>query len=240
MAYVLGFLYADGYIEDAGKSSRTQYISFGSKDKEIIELIRSVLGSKHIINYRIPSKVFFPGGKTYKCAEFYKLRIGSKKWFRDLLRLGLVPKKSLIIKFPNNIPDKYFGHFVRGYFDGDGCVTIKRGRGARGQTILKGVAVIFTSGSRLFLEGLRNRAHQIVGFRKRIVYYGSRSRACYLKYNTAESVRWFQLFYGDCFNLFLKRKYNVFQKYFQLRPVRIDKETAKILNKGSWPGIQVV
>jgi len=42
MAYVLGFLYADGCIVDAAKSSRTQYIKFASKDKEIIEKIKSV------------------------------------------------------------------------------------------------------------------------------------------------------------------------------------------------------
>ena len=39
MAYILGFLYADGDIEDVRKSSRTQYITFVSVDKEILESI---------------------------------------------------------------------------------------------------------------------------------------------------------------------------------------------------------
>ena len=39
MAYVLGFLYADGNIVDA-VASRTQYISFSSKDREIIAKIK--------------------------------------------------------------------------------------------------------------------------------------------------------------------------------------------------------
>lgn len=47
MAYVLGFLYADGNIIDASVSSRTQYIKFSNNKKEIIEKIRLVLKAKH-------------------------------------------------------------------------------------------------------------------------------------------------------------------------------------------------
>lgn len=229
MAYVLGFLYADGDIEDVRKSSRTQYITFGSKDKKILESIKVTMGSEHNINYRAPHKIIFPNGKVYKCSGFYRLRIGSKKVFDDLLKLGLTPRKSLTIKFPDNIPNNCFGHFVRGYFDGDGCVTIKKGRGKYGQSILKGIAIIFTSGGRLFLEGLREQACRFGGFGKRSVYRGS--NAYYLKYDTFESLKWFKLFYsGNLSNLFLERKLNIFKKYFQLRPIRIDKKILNILN----------
>lgn len=158
------------------------------------------------------------------------MRIGSKKVFHDLLKLGLTPRKSLTIKFPNDIPNKYFGHFIRGYFDGDGCVTIKRGVGKYGQPILKGIAIIFTSGSKLFLEGLRDYAYRSAGFGQRSVYYNVYSRAYYLKYGTFESLKWFKLFYeNNISNLFLKRKFNIFNKYFQMRPIRIDKKIANIL-----------
>ncbi len=230
MAYVLGFLYADGDIEDTRKSSRTQYISFASVDKEILESIKKALGSEHKITYRSPRAVTYKNGKTYESSGIYCLRIGSKKMFDDLLKLGLTPRKSLTIKFPDNIPDDYFGHFVRGYFDGDGCVTIKKGKGKYGQPILKGIAIIFTSGSKLFLEGLRNRACRFAGFGKRSVYYGS--NAYYLKYDTFESLKWFKLFYNNnnLSNLFLERKFNVFEKYFQLRPIRVDAIILNILN----------
>lgn len=230
MAYVLGFLYADGDIEDVRKSSRTQYITFGSKDKKILESIKVAMGSEHNINCRASHEFISPNGKKYECLKFYRLRIGSKKMFYDLLKLGLTPRKSLTIKFPNNIPSDCFSHFARGYFDGDGCITIKRGVGKYGQSILKGIAIIFTSGSELFLEGLKDKAYKFAGFGRRSVYYGGSSRAYYLKYDTLESLKWFKLFYGNNLSdLFLQRKFDVFKKYFQLRPIRIDEEVANIL-----------
>lgn len=38
----------------------------------------------------------------------------------DLINLGCVPNKSLILKFPtfDIVPEKYMSHFIRGYFDG--------------------------------------------------------------------------------------------------------------------------
>jgi hypothetical protein len=47
----------------------------------------------------------------------------SKTLISDLSIHGCVSKKSLILQFPTTIPDKYLWSFIRGYFDGDGCVT---------------------------------------------------------------------------------------------------------------------
>jgi hypothetical protein len=33
-------------------------------------------------------------------------------------------RKSLILKYPIDLPDCYFWDFLRGYFDGDGCVRV--------------------------------------------------------------------------------------------------------------------
>ena len=41
---------------------------------------------------------------------------------KDLKALGCVPAKTFKLKFPN-LPKQYISHFVRGYFDGDGCIT---------------------------------------------------------------------------------------------------------------------
>eukprot|EP01083_Nonionella_stella_P151150 482583_1 len=40
----------------------------------------------------------------------------------DLIALGCTPRKSLTLEWPNELPDQYASHFVRGYFDGDGCI----------------------------------------------------------------------------------------------------------------------
>jgi len=149
--------------------------------------------------------------------------------YEDLLKLGLTPRKSLTIEFPKNVPNQYLSHFIRGYFDGDGCVAIMKGKGKKGQPILKGIAVIFTSGSRVFLEGLSRKVHEFSNFDIRNIYSGS--GAYYLKYSTSESVEFFKFLYGDnILDLFLKRKFDIFSYYFQLRPSRKDKIIERMLS----------
>jgi len=57
MAYVLGFIYADGDIEDNRKSSRTQYTTIASTDRDILEAIKKAMSSSHRLNYRSPRNV---------------------------------------------------------------------------------------------------------------------------------------------------------------------------------------
>ena len=45
----------------------------------------------------------------------------------DLINLGCVPNKSLILT-PPNLKDKFVSHFIRGYFDGDGSIGKYEGR----------------------------------------------------------------------------------------------------------------
>ena len=233
MAYILGYWFADGCITRRKdmKEGCSYLCQFGSKDKEQLEKIRDILDS----NYKISQYTKKINNKNF---INYSLHIRSKEIYEDILNLGGVERKSLIARFPY-VPKEYIKHFIRGYFDGDGCITIKKGKGKYGQPILKGISIIFTSGSRLFLEGLRDQACKIAELGKRRVYRGS--NAYYLKYDTFESLKWFKLFYsGSLSDLFLERKFNIFKKYFQLRPIRIDKEIENILKKEIRPSIQVV
>lgn len=64
-----------------------------------------------------------------KCVVRYKagltwclsLKLNQKKMVRDLLELGILPRKSLNLRFPD-IPDQHLNHFIGGYFDGDGYI----------------------------------------------------------------------------------------------------------------------
>ncbi len=51
---------------------------------------------------------------------------------KDLWDKGCVPAKSLILTFPSEtqVPSHLIHHFVRGYFDGDGSISLRRGVGA--------------------------------------------------------------------------------------------------------------
>lgn len=52
------------------------------------------------------------------------LTITNKKIVDDLVKLKCVPRKSCIIELPTYdiVPENLFRHFLRGYFDGDGCM----------------------------------------------------------------------------------------------------------------------
>lgn len=227
MAYVLGYLYADGSMEDASYL-RGKYIRVTSVDKENVLRIRHLLKSEHFITERKPRWGKFFGNKIYQSKKAYMLRIGSHKIYNSLIELGLYPKKSLTVTFPI-IPPKFFSHFVRGYFDGDGCISLYRRPGKYGQQIMKKLSVIFTSGSYAFLEKLGFVLADRAGLKHYKVYNGW-NRSFQLRYSTKDSIKIFKLIYNHTTsNLFLRRKFAIFKLYFSLQPRRIDNKISEIL-----------
>ena len=59
--------------------------------------------------------------KEYKS---YRINLYNSTLSLDLKNLGLYSNKSLTITFPNEtiLPKQYIYDFIRGYFDGDGCI----------------------------------------------------------------------------------------------------------------------
>lgn len=227
MAYVLGFIYADGNITNS-VPSRTQYTHFYSTDKHILESIKSVLSSNHIIQ-TIPVEKHAHTSGFRATKPGFKLRIGSREMYQDLLNLGVVPNKSKVATFPF-IPKEYLGNFVRGNFDGDGCVFLQKAKGIVKPIIIKKLSIIFTSGSHKFLEGLAVtiKNHLLINHEK--IYKGTRSFQ--LRYSTNDSIRIFKLMYNNCpSNLYLNRKFNIFNDYFRMAPQKIDSLINIILNK---------
>lgn len=218
MAYVLGYIYADGNLDDS-PYMRGKYIKISSTDIDSIERIKKWLESEHRI---IKTKSHFIGSKT--C---FVLRIGSHKIYNDLFKKGLFPNKSLTIKFPH-VPQKYIGHFIRGYFDGDGCVYFEKKKGSKGQMIIKRIRTIFTSGSRIFLEEMNEvlKKSNIIDGK---VYQSKRSLQ--LVYNNYDSIKIFKIIYKKTSNnSFFMRKFNVFKDYFELRPQTVDVAIKRILD----------
>lgn len=217
MSYVLGYIYADGDLNDS-PYMRGKYLSIASVDKSSILRIKGLLNSEHTIR---ESGSHFIGSRI--C---YVLRIGSHKIYDDLFKLGLYPKKSLVIDFPK-IPKKYLCHFIRGYFDGDGCIYFQKGKGKYGQLIVKRIRTIFTSGSKIFLSNMDTTLKNF-GFNNGRIY--STKRAFQLKYPNDDSIRIFKFMYFNAgINTFFMRKFNIFKEYFELRPIHIDKVVRKIL-----------
>ncbi len=111
MAYVLGFIAADGNI---CKTGRAHVLHIACDDKDIIEKIKKALRYEGIIH----QKVRFNGKISYS------LRICDIILFQDLQLLNITERKSLTV-IPPAMPEKYLRHFIRGYFDGDGSVSLR-------------------------------------------------------------------------------------------------------------------
>ncbi len=169
----------------------------------MLKKIRELFGSSHKIS------IWKRSGK-WKTA--YRLQIGSKGIFNDLLKLGLAPRKSKRIRLPF-IPQEYFSHFVRGYFDGDGNVTIctykRKARNNKLTTILQSG---FISGSKKFLGDLQIKLRKIGGLLGGTLYY---SKGYRLFFSVKDSLLLYNFMYDNVNNnLFLQRKKKIFEKYF--------------------------
>lgn len=111
MAWLLGFLAADGSIE---KDRNVIKLSLSSIDKEILEKIRKEISLDSIVKDYVTSKGF----------EMSKLQWSSAQHKKDLARYSIVPAKTFILKPPYALDRKYWIDYIRGYWDGDGSITI--------------------------------------------------------------------------------------------------------------------
>jgi hypothetical protein len=219
MAYVLGYLYADGSMEDASYI-RGKYVRVSSTDKDTILAIKVLLESDHAIVESVPKK-----GKKQ-----FLLRIGNTPLYNSLIEIGLYPNKSLTIKMPP-VPEVFLPDFVRGYFDGDGCVSLYRTKGVFGQEIIHKLTIIFTSGSFDFLEQLCNTLHTRLKLRQHKIYRSDKSFQ--LRYSTEDSIKIFEFLFQDyqCDWYYLQRKFQIFKYYFQKKPKRVTRGIERILQK---------
>ncbi|TSC74893.1 MAG: intein-containing protein [Parcubacteria group bacterium Gr01-1014_30] len=206
MAYVLGYFAADGCM--SVNSRGAHFIEFTSTDKEQIERIREKMQSSHVIG-RFVSKN--PRWKTG-----YRLQIGSKEMFNDLLRLGLTPRKSLTLDLPE-VPEQYFSHFVRGYFDGDGSVAFMRYFRNDRKKLVYAFRTRFISGSKIFLEKLLQKLRFFVGTKGGSLIK-KQDGSFELSFSMNDSCKIFFYLYNECIagNLFLTRKYNRFQEALKI------------------------
>jgi len=219
MAYVLGYFYADGHLIDSG-NIRAYYVVVTSVDKVTIERIKNLMSSKHKIQVLPP--------RTKNSKTRYLLRIGDRKLYDSLINLGLYPNKSLNINFPA-VPKKYISDFTRGYLDGDGCVYVATRKGITQDRVLKRLSVIFTSGSKEFLEGLRVALSRGATLENKGNIYNSK-RSFQLVYSTGSSMKLFVFFYHNVSSeLYLKRKVDKFLEYFSMRKKIVDRKVQNVI-----------
>ena len=200
MAYVLGFFAADGSMIRNKRGGH--FIEFHINDKEILVAIRKVTGSNHKISIRIRKN---PNQKVG-----YRIQLGSKEMYSDLLSFGMCSRKSLALQMPI-VPPQYFGHFLRGYFDGDGCVYFKKLQFADRKNKRYILQSVFSCGTFSFLTVLLNllRNYGVQGGslkRKR--------RGNELTLSHHDSVALYRIMYNNLADsdIYLGRKYKLFTR----------------------------
>lgn len=112
-AYWLGMFYADGTV-----AMKSNQITLALKDKEHIEKFKNVISA---VNNKI---IEIKDNRFLKECIMYTFTIRDKQLHNALMNLGCIPNKTetLELHIPN-IPEELKWDFIRGYFDGDGCIS---------------------------------------------------------------------------------------------------------------------
>lgn len=144
-AYWLGFLMADGCVyKGTGNSYRLQ-INLKYDDVGHLRKFQSTIGSDYSIQR-----------KEINNSVAALLKINSTKMCNDLIKHGVIERKSKICILPE-IDKCFYRHFIRGYFDGDGCIKFTINDRAR------------TSFSIVCGEDMANSFSEILGIKKRYI-----------------------------------------------------------------------
>lgn len=214
MAYVFGFFAADGSMLENNRGAC--FIEFDITDKIVLTRIRRVIESNHKITER--------PRRNPRLKISYRIQIGSKEWFQDLTTLGFTQKKSKILEFPE-VPEEYLGNFVRGYFDGDGCVYFKELQFADRTNTRWILMTLFTSGSELFLKTLLSR------IRKYGVKGGNMQKKAGgfdVRFSHCDSLALYRLMYhtAEVSDLYLPRKREKLERAIQV--LKLDRYNAGV------------
>ena len=120
-AYWLGFLYADGSV-----SKKETSVTITLKDREHLEKLKS------LVQPALPIRVVSVNSRGY-----YSITFASVSLVKALITHGCVPQKTLKLKFPDGVQKELLPHFIRGYFDGDGCLTGSYQKGQKRNKVKK-------------------------------------------------------------------------------------------------------
>lgn len=125
-AYWLGFIFADGYISSQNSDEKSYYkfeLSLKNSDKEHLEKFNKFMKHEDA-NHVKSGKVMCGETECERC----RWSINDRHLWETLNSYGCTPKKSLTLQFPQlNIfkDSSLIKHFIRGYWDGDGCISYR-------------------------------------------------------------------------------------------------------------------
>lgn len=220
MAYILGFIAADGCI----------FTSTGKKTKYLLKINLQESDFGHLV--KIKDALGYGGEvKVSKIKSrginYAHLDVNSKTLISDIKEIGIRERKSLDKEMPVSLPKEYEIDYIRGYFDGNGTVGMQYPTNSKGLRAKTGqIRVRIASGSKINLAQMQEILVRHGLEPKRVASgEGNIHEICY---STRESLVLFDLFYKDEDSMRLDRKYEDFKKYAQQRKEDISRSEGHI------------
>lgn len=181
-SYIYGFIIGDGCIYRYRESGFVKIgISFG--DKQLLEDMKLIMKSRYPIK---------------RDRDIATLVIKSDEMYKDLLRYGLVPRKSYHDFSGCFVPkESLFCHFLRGLIDSDGSVLVKNKN-----TFYGDVRFMQGKHNRKFVAVIKDLVKEMIGLEG---FYYDDLKAGRLSYSGNEAVKMIRFLYERS-HLSLSRK----------------------------------
>ena len=210
-AYWLGFLYADGSVRLHKERSGILRLKLKNSDKDHIEKFNKCLESNYPIKERI--EIVQKNNKKYNCYCSF-VNIYNTKIVKDLYNIGCVNNKTQKIRLPK-LDSNVLSHFIRGYFDGDGCISkIKQGYNCYTITIVS---------NKCFIYDLKNFLEHL--FNINLTFKDYKNYSILSIYNRKDREIFYHYIYDNA-TIFLNRKKEIFDDMMDIKD--IDRKTINI------------
>lgn len=204
MAYILGLIASDGCVS---KDTNHFYIDLQASDEEIL--------------YKIKNELSFEGPLQHYTnnsgCDFSRLRICSKTIKQDLSHYGITPKKTFTLNPPSFLDEQYYISYIRGYFDGDGCIYINLDKykyqwniGSARKEVIQWIQNILLNN-----YGITSFLHNTT----RILSQGDHYYYI-LIYNKEIIRRLFEILYVPN-SLYMERKYQIMKNFYDIKSTRL-------------------
>ncbi len=212
-AYWLGWLLSDGNVLE--KNNRIA-LSLQIGDIEILHKFKASLQAENPVTIRSPNAASFINGRLIKTGPMCHFSFGNEQIKKDLARYGMLPRKSLTLKFPK-IDEQLIPAFLRGFIEGDGYLSIstwKHGPIRFSLGLVSTKEFIDDAATHFSRLGLDLSIYQDKYFSNRNlnVWRASSSK-------NMDIVKCLDIIYKNHLGFFLSRKYN---KYLAMKKAIID------------------
>lgn len=194
-----------GWIVGDGCITNPKCIAFNLArvDREVLDKFKNVLNSEH------PIKDYERENKRYQNNfKYSNIRFHSKKLVKDAKELSLY-----------DIPENLFSHFLRGFFEAEGCVFWhKKERLRKGGIIGSGISQNDEKMLKFICWKLRT-----LGITKGGGLHSNKKNWT-LEFSVKDTISIYHYIYNDKGNMFLKRKKKLFDKLIEKQMTAISKK----------------